>query len=124
MKKHTFDSLLKTVIDIENGINSLEESLNIHMDQNWMTEASTTLVNTICEGFFDDPKADGLDDLIECIYELVFRVIYDKPDMVYSVSSDKGETICNGHADLYNTILWCIENNIERIVFKRKNESD
>lgn len=51
--RHTFKALISAVVDIEDGIAKFESAINCHLDDNWMTKASCSIIRTISEGFFD-----------------------------------------------------------------------
>ena len=70
---HTFKALINTVVEIEAGICKLEEALNCHFDDNWMTSTPCRIINAIANGFFDKNDTEWQVDTIE---ELLYHFIY------------------------------------------------
>ena len=119
--RQTFKSLINVVVSIEKGITELEDTLRVHFDRNWMTNASCDIITAIANGFFDTDtwnKRGAIEDAqIETIEELLYHFIYMEDcgndsehckTKLVRVSKDNSEETalsCTNLDELFNIIL-------------------
>ena len=78
LERHTFKTLLETIVHNEVGIQAFENAVGCLIDDNWMTRSSSSIIKALSDGFFDKvPEAGTLEyRRSETIEELLYHFIY------------------------------------------------
>ena len=104
MKIETFRSLVNIIHDLENGITNLETSLKCTFENNWLTEASNKIVESIISEFISD-ESYNFDSVCDIIYNLIYRNSNDKYVIIFTKTAiDPDDNCCimyEGTDDLF-----------------------
>lgn len=118
IERHTFKKLITTIVEVEKGITKLENTLNCHFDDNWMSKIPCNIITTIAKGFFEytEDLEYTASAQIETIEELLYHFIYIEgcgndsehcKSKLVRMSNDKGEEkslSCTNIDELYGVI--------------------
>lgn len=117
ISRHTFRQLIETVAIMEAGIEAFERAVNCHIDDNWMTNGTSSIISAIALGFFDDiPVGRSLGaQQADTIEELLYHFIYMEDcgndsehcrEKLVRISNDKEEKAlsCTNIDELYGVI--------------------